>query len=182
MRCEEWVFVGFVLGYQADHWVRGRQCKWQILRSSDLGCYCIWDRANFPHISLNSVTLWIYDENSFDNAGVFQLLLSSSCSQMRMFLLLNLLYQQGGQDCTRRWERKKTGLNHHRWRRAKIFQSQQPPQQICRNIEKLWKPGKMQEVDDTQDLDSHSPITVLEPPGNHLSWVSELKYHSQFLI
>lgn len=45
MRCEQ--FVGFVLDYQADHWGRRRQCKWQILQSSDLGCYFIWVWAVF---------------------------------------------------------------------------------------------------------------------------------------
>jgi len=52
---------------------------------------------------------WICAGNSVDNIGMFYLLLSSSYTESRPFLLLTPPHQRVGWGCTRTWEETRPG-------------------------------------------------------------------------
>jgi len=52
---------------------------------------------------------FICAENSVDNTGMFELLLSSAYTESRLFLLLTSPHQRVGWGCTRNWEATQLG-------------------------------------------------------------------------
>lgn len=50
-----------------------------------------------------SAVFWICASISVDNTGMFSLLMGSTCTEPRAFLLLTPLHQRGGWGCSRGW-------------------------------------------------------------------------------
>jgi len=59
-----------------------------------------WDRVNFLHRSQHGAMFWICAENSVDNTGKFQILLSGAYTESKPFLPLAPPHQQVGWGCT----------------------------------------------------------------------------------
>lgn len=93
---------------------------WSFLElQHSLNCICAtvyngfgWDRAEFLHSSLHGTVLWICARSSAGNTGMFQLLMSSSSTALRTFLLLTPLHQREGWVCTRNGKGSLTPADH----------------------------------------------------------------------
>jgi len=68
-----------------------------VTKQHTLLCWCTgcdWNRVNFLHSSSYDAMFWICEQNSLDDTLILQLLLSSTCTASRPFLLLKLPCQR----------------------------------------------------------------------------------------